>query len=117
MLRDRSVILLQIRANFLAGVGVVVVDVGIEYVGILSGRCPPSPQASLSLQRTDSMGNRQEDVNPSATFPLSPNNLLLRGASLRNTDHVLGCVVYAGHDTKVRGGLDAALVSSVPAPT
>lgn len=28
-------------------------------------------------------------------------NLLLRGSSLRNTDWVLGFVVYAGHQTKI----------------
>jgi phospholipid-transporting ATPase len=32
---------------------------------------------------------------------VGPNNLLLRGSNLRNTEWVLGCLVYAGHDTKV----------------
>ena len=35
-------------------------------------------------------------------IPLSPVQVLLRGSSLRNTDWAIGCVVYAGHDTKVR---------------
>ena len=30
-----------------------------------------------------------------------PNNLLLRGCVLRNTDWVIGCVVNSGHDTKI----------------
>mmetsp|Transcript_13558 Transcript_13558/g.25965 ORF Transcript_13558/g.25965 Transcript_13558/m.25965 type:complete len:1142 (+) Transcript_13558:254-3679(+) len=33
--------------------------------------------------------------------PLDPCNLLLRGSSLRNTETVLGMVVYTGHQTKV----------------
>jgi phospholipid-transporting ATPase len=32
---------------------------------------------------------------------VGPSNLLLRGSNLRNTEWVLGCMVYAGHDTKV----------------
>jgi phospholipid-transporting ATPase len=34
-------------------------------------------------------------------IPLSIENLLLRGSSLKNTDWVIGLVVYAGHDTKI----------------
>ena len=32
---------------------------------------------------------------------LGPDNILLRGSSLRNTEWVIGTIVYAGHDTKV----------------
>ncbi|CAL5188826.1 unnamed protein product [Lathyrus oleraceus] len=35
------------------------------------------------------------------TLPLSPNQLLLRGCSLRNTGHIVGVVVFTGHETKV----------------
>jgi phospholipid-transporting ATPase len=35
------------------------------------------------------------------TLPIGPSNLLLRGSNLRNTEWVLGCLIYAGHDTKV----------------
>lgn len=34
-------------------------------------------------------------------IPLNINNVLLRGCILRNTMHVQGVVVYAGHETKV----------------
>jgi len=34
-------------------------------------------------------------------LPAGPSALLLRGSSLRNTKHIVGAVVYAGHDTKV----------------
>jgi len=32
---------------------------------------------------------------------LNSNNLLLRGMSLKNTDHIYGIVVFTGHETKV----------------
>ena len=35
-------------------------------------------------------------------IPLSNDNILLRGMSLRNTEHVLGIVVYTGHETKIQ---------------
>ncbi|XP_038554851.1 phospholipid-transporting ATPase IA isoform X3 [Micropterus salmoides] len=36
-----------------------------------------------------------------STVPLSPDQILLRGAQLRNTQWVHGVVVYTGHDTKL----------------
>lgn len=35
------------------------------------------------------------------TLPLSPNQLLLRGCSLRNTEYLVGAVIFTGHETKV----------------
>ncbi|XP_074589992.1 phospholipid-transporting ATPase 3-like [Curcuma longa] len=35
------------------------------------------------------------------TLPLSPNQILLRGCSLRNTEHIVGAVIFTGHETKV----------------
>ncbi|KAL7110245.1 hypothetical protein ACP275_05G012600 [Erythranthe tilingii] len=35
------------------------------------------------------------------SLPLSPNQLLLRGCSLRNTEYIVGAVVFTGHETKV----------------
>ncbi|KAK4263362.1 hypothetical protein QN277_028784 [Acacia crassicarpa] len=35
------------------------------------------------------------------TLPLSPNQLLLRGCSLRNTEYVVGVVIFTGQETKV----------------
>ncbi|CAM8884390.1 unnamed protein product [Rhodiola kirilowii] len=35
------------------------------------------------------------------TLPLTPNQLLLRGCSLRNTNHIVGVVIFTGHETKV----------------
>ena len=34
-------------------------------------------------------------------FPLDAKNLLLKGAKLRNTDWVIGIVIYAGHNCKI----------------
>ncbi|KAJ0974168.1 hypothetical protein J5N97_016133 [Dioscorea zingiberensis] len=35
------------------------------------------------------------------TLPLSPNQILLRGCSLRNTEYIVGTVLFTGHETKV----------------
>ncbi|CAH8358494.1 unnamed protein product [Eruca vesicaria subsp. sativa] len=36
-----------------------------------------------------------------AKYPLSPQQLLLRGSKLRNTDYIYGAVIFTGPDTKV----------------
>lgn len=41
--------------------------------------------------------------------PLGPDQVLLRGAQLRNTQWVVGIVVYTGHDSKL---MQVKLVSS-----
>ncbi|KAI9168771.1 hypothetical protein LWI28_001718 [Acer negundo] len=35
------------------------------------------------------------------TLPINPNQILLRGCSLRNTEYIIGAVIFAGHETKV----------------
>ncbi|XP_019421458.1 PREDICTED: phospholipid-transporting ATPase 3-like [Lupinus angustifolius] len=35
------------------------------------------------------------------TLPITPNQLLLRGCSLRNTEYIVGVVIFTGHETKV----------------
>lgn len=40
-------------------------------------------------------------ISHSGTVPLGPDQILLRGAQLRNTQWVHGVVVYTGHDTKL----------------
>eukprot|EP00250_Pteridium_aquilinum_P005611 c15683_g1_i1 orf=163-3783(+) len=40
-------------------------------------------------------------VTGKQTLPLSPNQILLRGCSLRNTEYIVGAVVFTGHETKV----------------
>lgn len=38
----------------------------------------------------------------SPEIPLCNDNVVLRGMSLRNTEHVTGIVVYTGHDSKIQ---------------
>ncbi|KAF3431364.1 hypothetical protein FNV43_RR26095 [Rhamnella rubrinervis] len=35
------------------------------------------------------------------TLPLTPNQILLRGCSLRNTEYIVAVVIFTGHETKV----------------
>ena len=39
--------------------------------------------------------------NQDTTKPLTIDNLILRGSIIRNTEYVLGAVIYTGHSTKV----------------
>ena len=40
-------------------------------------------------------------LGDSTCYPITPENLLLRGSSLKNTDCIFGVVVYVGHETKI----------------
>ncbi|XP_018022182.1 phospholipid-transporting ATPase IB [Hyalella azteca] len=44
-------------------------------------------------------GNLSEDAKPAV--PLSPDQVLLRGAKLQNTNWIFGVVIYTGHETKL----------------
>jgi phospholipid-translocating ATPase len=39
---------------------------------------------------------------------MSKDNLLLRGTSLRNTEFVIGMIVYSGHETKEMENMSCA---------
>jgi phospholipid-translocating P-type ATPase (flippase) len=41
------------------------------------------------------------NINNDIMISLDPENILLRGSSLKNTDWIIGIVVYAGHDSKL----------------
>lgn len=40
-------------------------------------------------------------TNEIANGHLTINNLLLRGSRLKDTDYIIGCAIYTGHDTKL----------------
>ena len=65
---------------------------------------PPHPnlyQYSAAARWTQRDSKRPEAPGTPMTEPISINNLLLRGCSLRNTEWVLGVVVFTGQDTKI----------------
>jgi phospholipid-transporting ATPase len=45
-------------------------------------------------------GQAHFDYNNDA-IPLGPDNIMLRGMSLRNTEYVYGVVIFTGHETKI----------------
>ena len=41
------------------------------------------------------------ELRNGGTIPIGPENIMLRGCSLRNTAYVHGIVIFTGHDTKI----------------
>ena len=46
-------------------------------------------------------GNIVLDQNDRKTEPIQSDQILLRGAQLRNTEWIYGLVIYSGHDSKL----------------
>jgi len=40
-------------------------------------------------------------LNDGALIPIDPDQILLRGSCLRNTDWIIGVCIYSGHETKI----------------
>ncbi len=48
-----------------------------------------------------------------AVIPIEPDQILLRGSCLRNTEWVIGICVYSGHETKImKNGSNARIKTS-----
>ncbi|KAJ3349337.1 hypothetical protein GGF32_005659 [Allomyces javanicus] len=66
----------------------------------------PAPAAlSGATSSTDSSSDTDDDDNDDDAYwriPLSPSSVLLRGCTLRNTEWVIGVVLYTGSDTKIQ---------------
>ncbi|CAO1598872.1 phospholipid transporting ATPase [Xanthoria calcicola] len=58
-------------------------------------------QYSAAARWTQRDIRKPEEPGTEMAEPISINNLLLRGCSLRNTDWILGVVVYTGQETKI----------------
>jgi phospholipid-transporting ATPase len=52
--------------------------------------------------------NGDEESGTGSWFSLGPNNVILRGCMLRNTEWILGVAVYTGHETKIQMNSRAA---------
>ena len=64
--------------------------------------------ANMTFEKTTDSSTPQrktlsvEDIDSNkTTVPLSNDNVCLRGMSLKNTEWILGVVVYTGHQTKI----------------
>ncbi|VVT49577.1 uncharacterized protein SAPINGB_P002338 [Magnusiomyces paraingens] len=66
-----------------------------------------SEQPNSSLYTYEATLNL-DDGNSVREIPLSPDQLLLRGATLRNTQWIHGLVVFTGHETKLMRNATAA---------
>ncbi|RDA94570.1 hypothetical protein CP533_2389 [Ophiocordyceps camponoti-saundersi (nom. inval.)] len=65
---------------------------------------PPQPNLykyNGALHWKQPVPGYSEDDPESMTEPITIDNLLLRGCNLRNTEWVLGVVIFTGHDTKI----------------
>lgn len=51
----------------------------------------------------------------SEKFPLTVNQLLLRGSTLRNSGHIYGLVVYTGEESKIRMNANSKPRTKAPA--
>ena len=68
-------------------------------------RWPQCEAPNTNLERVDGSITHTELLTADeeqATFPLTNNNILLRGCVLRNTGQALGIVTYSGEECKVR---------------
>lgn len=67
-----------------------------------------SEQPNSSLYTFEATMELQEGPTSGQKIPLSPDQLLLRGATLRNTPWINGVVVFTGHETKLMRNATAA---------
>ena len=72
-----------INTNIIQIEGIIQCDLPNPFLYMLNGK---------ANMRLNSIGNE---------FPLDAKNLLLKGAKLRNTDWIIGIVIYTGHNCKL----------------
>jgi magnesium-transporting ATPase (P-type) len=75
-----------------------IVDVGTHYLAALSSE---APNASVNTYSGKLTMPPVELGGPGVDIPLNAENMLLRGAVLRNTEWAIGLTVFTGTDTKL----------------
>jgi len=65
----------------------------LQLTGIIS--CEESNASLYSFEGGYSLESKGKKIS------LNYDNLVLRGCRLKNTDYILGVVVYTGHETKI----------------
>lgn len=70
-----------------------VIDVTIED--------PEADDGKVTTEGDKGKGSNDEDEDDDGKIAILPQSILLRGASLRNTDHVVGVAIFTGHSTKI----------------
>jgi len=59
--------------------------------------CEQPNDMLYKFEGTLGLGEEYKDI----LVPLGPDQMLLRGSSLKNTDYIYGLVVFTGHETKI----------------
>lgn len=84
---------LKIRQSLAATFHCVTAEGVVQELSLASVMCEPP-----NKQLYEFNGNLKVDEN---IYPITPNQILLRGAKLKNTNWIFGVVLYTGHETKL----------------
>ncbi|RWS16411.1 putative phospholipid-transporting ATPase IA-like protein [Dinothrombium tinctorium] len=84
---------LKIRQSLAATFNCVTSELLLKHLRLASVECEPPNKHLYEFH-----GNLKVD---DTIIPINPEQILLRGAKLKNTNWIFGCVLYTGHETKL----------------
>ena len=64
-------------------------------------KCDPPNNALYNFEGNIEYQVKIEDTVKSDVMGVGPEQVVLRGSTLRNTEYMIGMTVYTGHDTKI----------------